>query len=460
MSYCYSMRVVAAQILCRLSSVILRVLGRGGTNMPGRIALRVCPDLLSTLGYGVKVTLITGTNGKTTTARIIEESFIMGGVKCFSNRSGANLLSGITAAFSAHSSLAGKSRFSHAVIECDEAAFRSVSRYLEIGVVVVTNIFRDQLDRYGEIAHTADIINMGLKNCPEAVLCLNADCSLTVSLAEGLPNRIVYFGVDCSVEEEAAPKLSDAAYCIKCQGKYVYDYTTYGHLGGFRCQECGYARPMADAAVTRICQMDAESSEIELRILEETFSSRVNLPGTYNIYNASAASAAAAVYGFPGVVIVGALNRFRSSFGRSEKFIISGCEVRIMLVKNPVGFDQVLSFIANTDFEATLVLALNDRLADGTDVSWIWDVDFEMLLKIKQRIFRVYVTGERADDMALRLKYAGFPEDEISLISDYGNLIAEATKEGRHVFVLPTYTAMLDIRHALSKLFPVKAIYE
>ena len=460
MSFWFGMRIVTAQILCRLSSIILRALGHGGTSLPGRIALHICPDLLSILGRGVTVTLITGTNGKTTTARIIEESFIIAGLRCFSNRSGANLLPGITAVFSAHSSLTGRSRFSYAVIECDEAAFRSVSQYLEIDIVVVTNIFRDQLDRYGEITHTADIINMGLKNCSKAVLCLNADCSLTVSLAEGLSNRIVYFGVDCSFDEDSAFGLSDAAYCIKCQGKYNYVYTTFGHLGGFSCQECGYARPMADATVTKIYQMDADSSEIELRVFEETFSSRVNLPGSYNIYNASAAAAAAAVKGFPGDVIVGALNSFRCSFGRSEKFWMGGSEVRIMLVKNPVGFNQVLSFITKTDFEMTLILALNDRLADGTDVSWIWDVDFEMLLRIKQRILRFYVTGIRAGDMALRLKYAGFSESDINLISDYGELIAAAAKDGRHIFILPTYSALLDIRHALSKFLPVKAFYE
>ena len=454
------MRVITAQILCKLFSFLLRIAGRGGTNLPGRVALRVCPGLLGVLGSGVSVTLITGTNGKTTTSRIIEESFHLSGLSSFSNRSGANLLTGITAVFSMNASLSGKSGYSHAVIECDEAAFKNVSRYLKIETVVVTNIFRDQLDRYGEITHTMDSIKTGINNCPDAVICLNADCSLTVSLAEDLPNRIIYFGVDKPFYEYAASELSDAAYCIRCKGKYDYDYTTYGHLGGFHCQDCGYKRPNADIAVTEIYTLDEDFSDFSLRIFDDSYRPRLNLPGGYNIYNAAAAAAATVGKGLDGAVIVDAIERFKSSFGRAEKFLIGESSVRLMLVKNPAGFNQVLSFIANTDTGAILALALNDRLADGTDISWIWDVDFEMLLSIKERFSGFYVSGVRAHEMALRLKYAGLTENEIHIIKDYDELIAEVIKNGCTVYILPTYTAMFEIRHALSKLLPVKAFYE
>ena len=454
------MRVFVAQILCKLISFLLRAAGRGGTNLPGRIALRVCPDLLGVLGNGVVVTLITGTNGKTTTSRIVEESFLAAGLSCFSNRSGANLLSGITAVFSLCATLSGKSRFSRAVIECDEAAFKSVSRYLEVGTVVVTNIFRDQLDRYGEITHTKDSIAAGLANCPGAVLCLNADCSLTVSLAEGLPNKIVYFGLDRSFNKDTAFELSDAAYCIKCKGKYAYNYRTYGHLGGFCCPSCGYSRPVADIAVTGISHMDDDSSDVEITMFGKAHQMRVNLPGGYNVYNAVAAASAAAASGLSGTVIAEALGCFSGSFGRAERFQLGESSIRIMLIKNPAGFNQVLTLIVNTVVNAVLVFALNDRLADGTDVSWIWDVDFEMLLSIKERILGFYVSGVRADEMALRLKYAGFDESDILLIRGYKMLIAEAIKGGHPVIILPTYTAMLDIRAALSKVLPLKAFYE
>jgi len=454
------MRVFIAQILCKLLAFLLRAAGRGGTNLPGRIALRVCPDLLCILGNDVTVTLITGTNGKTTTSRIVEESYLAAGLSCFSNRSGANLLSGITAGFSLNASLSGKSRFSRAVIECDEAAFKSVSRYLEIETVVVTNIFRDQLDRYGEITHTKDSIAAGLANCPGAVLCLNADCSLTVSLAESLPNKILYFGVDRPFHIDTASELSDAAYCIKCKEKYAYDYRTYGHLGGFCCPGCGYSRPAADIAVTGIHHMDGDSSDIEITMYGRTHKMRVRLPGGYNIYNAVAAASAAASNGLSCTVIAEALESYLGSFGRAERFILGESSIRIMLIKNPSGFNQVLTLIANTAINAVLVFALNDRLADGTDISWIWDVDFEMLLGIKDRIRGLYVSGVRADEMALRLKYAGFDESDVMLIRDYKKLIAEAMKGGHHIIILPTYTAMLDIRSALSKILPVKAIYE
>ena len=237
MSCLTKLRMVFAILLCKLLRAVSRLLHRGGTAMPGRIALKVCPDLLSRLSTDVRTVAVTGTNGKTTCSRMIEEACLEAGLVYFSNRSGANLLSGITTEFVMNARCSGKMIKTTAVIECDEAAARSVFGQLHPSVIVVTNLFRDQLDRYGEITHTLANIREGIRSVPDALLCLNADCSLTASLSlDGLPNEIRWYGVnDLPDFKSAGSTLSDASHCIRCKAEYEYDYRTYAHLGGFRC---------------------------------------------------------------------------------------------------------------------------------------------------------------------------------------------------------------------------------
>ena len=229
-------KVFFAMLLCKALRLISRILHRGGTAMPGRFALKICPELLSVLARDVKVVAITGTNGKTTSSRMVEAAFAGENKNYFANRSGANLISGITTEFAMNSSLSGKCRKEYAVIECDEAAAVKVFGQLRPEVIVVTNLFRDQLDRYGEVTHTLENIRNAIKAVPDATLCLNADCSLTSSLALELSNRVVYFGIDGgAAPSHKATELSDASHCIRCKAEYEYDYISYGHLGGFRC---------------------------------------------------------------------------------------------------------------------------------------------------------------------------------------------------------------------------------
>ena len=217
-------RTRLAVLACKTSNAVLRRMGRGGTNLPGKIALKIDKDILKELSRGVKVTVVTGTNGKTTTSRMIEQAFEEAGYKYFANKSGANLLTGIITVFAQHCSLSGKCSYTHALIECDEAAFRKTSEMLPVECLVVNNIFRDQLDRYGEITHTLNAIREGITHVPDATLCLNADCSLTSSLADDVPNKVVWFGVDVPIYKETAFELSDAVYCIHCKTEYEYDY--------------------------------------------------------------------------------------------------------------------------------------------------------------------------------------------------------------------------------------------
>ena len=447
------LRTIAAVGLCKLLCTAARLLHRGGTAMPGRWALKLCPDLAGTLARGVTILVITGTNGKTTSSHIAERAFADAGLDYLANRSGANLLSGITTEFCRNATLTGRCKKRYAVIECDEAAARKALGYLQPKAVLVTNLFRDQLDRYGEVTHTLENIREGLKHTPEAVLVLNADCSLTSSLALDLPNPAVYYGLERSAADpEARPAaLSDATHCIRCKSEYVYDYVTYGHLGGFRCPNCGYARHEAQVAVTAIRELGPDSSTVDLRAGGTEQSVRVNLPAVYNIYNAAGVIAALGEMGVGTDAAIRAVGSFQCGFGRMEKFELGKQGARVMLVKNPAGCDQVLQFLSALSGELELAVLLNDNDADGTDISWIWDAEFEALEALGPRLRRVYVSGKRASDLLVRMKYAGIDPARLTLERDYSALTDRLAEAEAPVFIMPTYTALLEYRPLLIK---------
>lgn len=445
---------------CKLSRFMLRKLGKGGTNVPGRIALKVYPEVLGQLAKGVTTIIVTGTNGKTTTSRMIEKSLSDSGYKFFSNKSGANMLSGITAEFAMNSTLGGKNRYEYALIECDEAAFKTVSKYVDAKCVVVTNVFRDQLDRYGEVTHTLNSILTGIKNSPNAVVCINADDSLSVSMKDEISNKVVFYGVESEIYKNRVEEVSDAPYCIKCKSEYVYDYVTYGHLGGFRCPNCGYHRPETEVSVEKVVASTPDSSTIILTLHGKEYTTTINLPGGYNIYNGAATAAAGYVLGLKDETIVSALSDFECGFGRMEKFTVNNTDIRMILIKNPAGCNQVLNFLSNNTEPSLFIVALNDRFADGTDISWIWDVDFEKLNQLSDKLTEIWVTGRRADEMAMRFKYAGIAVDKIKVIKDYEKLIENAANQSAPVYIMPTYTAMLDIREIFSKNYGFKEFWE
>ena len=447
-----NLRAILAILLCKALRLVSRLLHRGGTAMPGRWALKLCPNLLELLAKDVKSVAITGTNGKTTSARMIEQAFSEKGLNYFANRSGANLISGITTEFVMNATLTGKPLKEYAVIECDEAAARKVFSQLRPRVVVVTNLFRDQLDRYGEVTHTLENIRVAMQGAPEAVLCLNADCSLTASLADDLPNRVVYFGIEQgAAPSRAKPEISDATHCIRCKTEYEYDYISYGHLGGFRCPKCGYRRHKADFAVTDITEQRADGSTVVMDIQGTKRIVNVNLPAMYNIYNAVGAVTAAVEMGLDAGTAVKALADFQCGFGRMEQFRLGKGGTRMMLVKNPAGCNQVIEFLENIKEKFILVVCLNDRGADGTDVSWIWDADFEGLTSLGSYLDRVIVSGDRAGDMRVRIKYAGIPDEHISMQRNYEELVRWIEKQELPVFIMPTYTAMLELRQVVIK---------
>ena len=455
-----SVRVRTAVAAAKSSRGLIRLLGKGGSTFPGKLALRLCPDVLGELAKDIHCIVVTGTNGKTTTSRMVEQMLKDSGRTYFCNKSGANLLTGITAEFANNAKASGKKRKDWALIECDEAAFKTVSKYVDPEYVIVTNVFRDQLDRYGEITHTLENIVVGVKNSKNAVLCLNADCSMTASIAKEVDNKILFYGVNGPIYKERVHEASDAPYCINCKHEYEYEYITFGHLGKYRCPYCGYSRPEPDVAVTHVEGTDEKGSRFTLKAFGKENDVTLNLPGGYNIYNAAAASCLAQAMGIDAETAIPALSDFEVGFGRMEEFELNGVSTRMILIKNPAGCNQVLNFLSNLSEPSVFVVGLNDNFADGTDISWIWDVDFETLPRIEDKITKVYVTGIRAYDMATRLKYAGIKPEVMEVETDYDKLLDDITSQDLPVYIMPTYTCMMDFRAIVSKKYGLKNFWE
>ena len=456
-----SIRVITAVAVCKSLRLVSRMLNRGGTAMPGRYALKICPQLLSVVSQGVKTVAVTGTNGKTTSARMVEEAFEKQGKSWFSNRSGANLISGITTEFVLNANLFGKPRKEYAIIECDEGAAKAVFPQMKPKVVMVTNLFSDQLDRYGDVTNTLDNIREALKGSPDTVMVLNADCALTASLAKDLDNKAVFYGINKgAAQSREMSELADAKHCIRCGAKFEYDYINYGHLGGYSCPSCDYSRVAPEYAVTDILAQKADSSSIVMDIKGEKQLAEVNLPAMYNIYNAAGTVAAVAEMGLGLAAGLEAVASFKCGFGRMENFALGQRGAKMMLVKNPAGCNQVIEFLENIDESFVLVIALNDRTGDGKDISWVWDADFEKLKDMGGRPAKIVACGDRAWDMALRLKYAGIAPEYIEVQQDYEALVQWLEAQDKPAFLMPTYSAMMDMRQAIVRRIGGDAFWE
>lgn len=453
-----SMRATLAVCAGKFTTKILKLMGSGGTSLPGKLVLKICPDILGHLAKDMKIICVTGTNGKTTTCHVIRDMIEANGQTVFCNDAGANLLGGVVSAFVAASSLRGKVKTDYALLECDEAALKSIVEHfgnLDV-TAVVTNVFRDQLDRYGEVLTTVNKIRAGLEQLPNVTLVLNADCSLTSSLSD-LPHRaIYYFGVNAPLYEGTSSDISDAVYCIHCKTKYQYQYHTFGHLGGFYCENCGYQRQEPAVSLTKVLEWKDGSELVEMEVFGKTMKAEVMLPGGYNLYNALAAVTIAHLIGLPEEKMVSVLGGLTTHFGRMEQVMLGDSTLNLVLVKNPAGFNEVLQFLIQQRPTGNIVFGLNDNYADGKDISWIYDVEFERLTEASRGAKQFYFTGKRAYDMQLRLKYADFDTDKFSVEKDYKTLITRLQQAGEQTFLVLSYTCMLEFRDKLSEFVPLK----
>ncbi|MGE3911266.1 MAG: MurT ligase domain-containing protein [Chloroflexota bacterium] len=419
----------------------------------GHVVPRIDPNALRTvtrrLRYGS--VLVSGTNGKTTTSRLISHILKQGEIQALHNRAGANLVSGLVSAIVAQSSLGGWPQADLGLFEVDEATVPAALREIRPRAVLLTNIFRDQLDRYGEVHFVADLWAKAIQQLPkDTTLVLNADDPLVATLGAGQREGAIYFGVgDASVGSGESPHASDARICPVCGTAFTYAVFYYGHLGQYACPNCGAHRPTPDVEATSITLRGDRGSLVTIRTPLGEIQATLSLPGLYNVYNALAATATCLTLGLAPETIKAGLESFTAAFGRLERVQVGDRELFLALVKNPVGFGEVLRTILSDDRERTLVIAINDHFADGTDISWLWDVDFEQL---EGHVKSAICVGTRADDMAVRLKYALVPEDRILVEADPRRALAQAlvsAAPGETIYVLPTYTAMLELRDVL-----------
>ena len=457
---------------CKLTRLILRKTGRGGTAIPGIVAMKVSKNILAAVSSGMEIVVVTGTNGKTTTCNMIEHALSHAGRKVLLDRSGANMLNGIASDLICNSDWRGRPRYNCAVLECDEAALKNLVPFIRPKVIVVTNLFSDQVDRYGSVGNTLEEIRKGVKRSPESTLVLNAEDPLSSSLALHVPNKVLRYGMSKAVGEQGVVDLSDAGVCPECGSSYEYDYHIYAHLGGFRCPKCGCRRQEPDFEVISIDEKDSRGSTIKLQADGAVREVRVGLPAVYNIYNAAAAAAAAAAMGVPIEKALESLSGVHSSFGRLETFDLGGLHTQMILVKNPAGCNQAFSYVTGCGQDYTAVLCLNDRTGDGHDISWIESTDYEKLCA-DPHLKKIYVGGERADDLYERLVKAGGEasdnagktsenagEKRMEKITDYPALIEQLKKDGLPVYFLPNYTAMMDLRPLLMKETGTKDFWE
>jgi UDP-N-acetylmuramyl tripeptide synthase len=467
--------LVAAVNAGKASALATRLLGRGGgTALPGLVAQTLYPGVLRALTRQLPdgSIMVTGTNGKTTTSRMIAAILEAAGKKPLHNRSGSNLERGLVATLVREATPgAGLPPDIRAgLFEVDEAAISNALPAIAPRVALFNNLFRDQLDRYGEIDTVSRKWRAALPRLgSSSKLVLNADDPAIAALASTpqLRSKVIFFGIEDSRYALAAlPHAADSIQCPRCGGRLEYSLILLGHLGHWRCPACGLSRPKPDISATHVSLHGTEQSEVTLSTSRGEMSLTLNVPGLYNVYNGLAAVAATLAFGVEPIHVRRGLEGFTAAFGRIERVRVPGDDGKSLLmalVKNPVGFNEVLRMLFPLtgmegddalDPPRQLLIIINDLTADGRDVSWLWDVDFEVLIGSPQPLSGVYVSGIRASDMATRLKYAEVPAEQITMESDMGRALDSALGEvgaGETLYVLPTYTAMLAFREMLHK---------
>jgi UDP-N-acetylmuramyl tripeptide synthase len=446
--------LTAAEIgAARLVAGLSRLIGTGaGMTIPGKLLSKLDPDAIDRLAARLPAgtAVVSATNGKTTTTSMAAE-ILRPRFRLAHNHSGANLVSGVASTLLA----AGDAELG--LLEVDEGALPEVLRRIQPRAVCLNNLFRDQLDRYGELELVAERWRAAVAALPEGTaLVLNGDDPQVGSLGPG----VVYGLDDPRVGRVSLQHAADSKYCIRCGTPYAYAVAYVGHLGDYRCPNCGHARPPLDVSARAIELSGLDRAAFDLVTPEGTERVELGLPGLYNVYNAVGAAALARALGATLPEIAAGLERFSAAFGRFERIPVDGKRLLLLLIKNPAGANEVVRTLVDGGAPSVAVVALNDGIADGRDVSWIWDVDFEPLL---ERLDTVVATGDRAAELALRFKYGGLDPSRIvvepSLADALDRGLALTADDGELV-VLPTYTAMLDLQRLIAERGLAKRYWE
>jgi UDP-N-acetylmuramyl tripeptide synthase len=438
-----ALEIAAARAAGRLSQLAG---AGGGTTLPGKLLWKLDPAAIDRLAARLPLgsALVSATNGKTTTTAMVAE-ILEGRARLAHNAAGANLVSGVASA------LLAAPDAELGLFEVDEAALPEVARRLRPRALMLGNLFRDQLDRYGELEAVAARWRGAVRDLDGAALVVNGDDPQVGDLAHDSP-RAVAFGLDDP--RHARPALQHAAdskWCVRCGTAYAYAAAYIGHLGDYRCPACGHARPPLDVVARLVELRGLESARFELATPDGMRPVELRLPGLYNVYNALAAASLSRELGASLDEIAAGLGRFSAAFGRFERIPIGERRLLVLLIKNPAGANEAIRTLVAGGAPRLAVVALNDAIADGQDVSWIWDVDFEPLL---DGLDHLIATGSRAAELSLRFKYAGLDEGAIEVEPALERALdrgLELTAAGGELVVLPTYTAMLGLRRIVSE---------
>ncbi len=449
-------RMLAAKLaLARGAGTLARLRGGGATSAPGRLLLALEPHAIGELAARLPrgSVLVSATNGKTTTAALAASVLERSGIALVHNQAGANMAGGIASTLLSSARPGGRIGGELGLFEVDEMWLAPVAAQLEgPRAVLLSNLFRDQLDRYGELEAIADSWAHALRDGParDSQLVLNADDPLIADLGRER-DAVLYFGVeDDSLALPGIAHAADATHCRRCGAPYSFKAVYLGHLGHYRCPSCSQSRPEPAVSASAVELEGVRASRFTLRTPAGEARIQLSLPGLYNVYNALAAAALATALDVPLESIAEGLQDARAAFGRAETVSLNGRELRILLVKNPAGANEVLRTLALEPGEHDLLGVLNDNIADGRDVSWIWDADFELLAG---RVRSVICAGTRAPELAVRLKYAGVQPSRIAVQPSLDRALEQAGEDrgeaSSPLYALPTYTAMLALRKLL-----------
>ena len=441
------MRFFITVFICKTFSFLLKMLGRKGTSAPGKLAIKLYPDILKVLSQKVnkEIIAVMGTNGKTTTNNLLADYFENAGYTVVCNRVGANMMEGNVVAFLEKTKLFGKTNIDYACLETDEGWAKYIFEKITPDKIIVGNLFRDQLDRYGEIDTTVEFVRRAIRLAPGATLILNADDPLTVAMAQPFENKKIYFGIKDKVNEYNS-QSKEGKYCQFCGKQLGYNFHHFNQLGDYFC-DCGFKRPDA--------QFNASDIKVFPKIaftLDGFGDILLNSRGMYNIYNILSSSAAALDCGVDFKHIVKVAENYRPQIGRMQEFNLFGKTVYLILAKNPAGFNQSVYAVCEDTRTKDLVIGINDAVSDGQDISWLWDVDFEALMKPDTLSYTT--SGRRYADMGLRLKYAGVETEKISFATDLKSNLTEILKNGKGevLYILANYTALFETEEVLKEI--------
>ena len=446
-----SLKKTAAIAVCKASYKAMRMMGRTARALPGKLALSIDGNLIQELSAGHKTIVITGTNGKTTTTHMVQQAIINAYGGAAYDPSSTNMAQGIATTLCLDSSLGGKRASDWAVIESDEGATKRVLPAMYPQVMVVTNLYRDQVDRYPTWTTARDYIIEAIKSSPDTVLVLDADCQVTASIADAVPNQVVWFGVECNPYDEGIADHDQVVECVACGQPLEFSHRTFAHLGTYRCPACGRQHHAADIAVVDVTDKQEKSCTLTVRVNGELRQLPVNIRAGYDVYNAAAAFAGLLTAGVPEDKAAEALGSFVHAAHRFEIFNVEDTQTRLLLMKNTAGCNQLINMIAGEDqLPQNLVCLLGMEIMDGLSTEWIQDVRWEKLITPDTRVI---VGGPRYEDMQQRLLRAGVMPEKMTVQTDYAQLVRDLAAIGEPVTVIANCSTIEALRLELVKKY-------